>query len=409
MSLAILNNHKSAINLLHILQSSGKQARFIGGCVRDAYLHKECSDIDIATTLLPNETLAIMHSYNIHTLKTGIDFGTITAIFDKQAFEITTLRRDIYCNGRHAKVIFTDSWSEDAARRDFTINAMSYSLSNQIHDYFNGIDDLTHGIIRFVGDPHNRIVEDYLRILRLFRFFAYYGKKPLASSILLACKELAKGINILSGERIQTEMYKILQAPTFDNVLLLMHNTNILSYLINYFNIDFNYLKFLLRIEYKFNISINPIRRLAALLCQESNQTVKELVIRWKLSSKDKRHLCYLTKPQIYITGEETTKDLYKILRLADKNYVYDLVILQWAKILQKNNYINEQKLQDTLNIINNWHPISPPITGQDLINIGIPPGNELGKLLKEAINFWEENDYRPTKNEIIHYITSKI
>ncbi|MFV9902747.1 MAG: CCA tRNA nucleotidyltransferase [Rickettsiales endosymbiont of Dermacentor nuttalli] len=409
MSLTTLDNNKEALHLLQILQSTGKEARFVGGCVRDAYLDKQSSDIDIATNLLPEETIAIMHQNQIKAVTTGFIFGTVTVIFDKQTFEITTLRQDIYCNGRHAKVLFTDSWQEDAARRDFTINTISYSPIGQIYDYFNGIDDLKQGIIRFVGNPHDRIVEDYLRILRLFRFFAYYGKTKLESNTLIACQDLAKGINILSGERIQTEMYKILISNSVADVLLLMYNINVLPYLINCTNIDFEYLKSLLIVESKFSIPPTPIRRLSALLYNKDKQTITQLITRWKLSSKDKSHLYYLATQQLLITGNETEKDLYKILRSTNKYYVYDSFILLWTKILQKNSAIDETKLHSILNIINNWLSPSPPINGDDLIKLGISPSKQLGILLKEAINFWEENNYNPSKDEIIQMIQSKM
>ena len=149
--------------------------RFVGGCVRNSLLQKENTDIDLATVKKPQEVMNLLKNANIRVVDTGIKYGTVTAVIDGQAFEITTLRRDLKCDGRYAEVEFTDDWEEDASRRDFTINAMSCDLDGKLYDYFSGKEDLAAGLVRFVGDANERVEEDVLRILRFFRFNAYFA------------------------------------------------------------------------------------------------------------------------------------------------------------------------------------------------------------------------------------------
>ncbi|HET9352447.1 MAG TPA: CCA tRNA nucleotidyltransferase, partial [Sphingomicrobium sp.] len=164
-----------AAEVMRALTAEGDQARFVGGCVRDALVGRPIRDIDIATPLSPQRVTELLHKTGLKAVPTGIDHGTVTAVADKTGVEVTTLRRDVETDGRRAKVEFTDDWQADAARRDLTINALSADATGKVHDYFGGLDDLGAGRVRFVGDPKQRIVEDYLRLLRFFRFHADYA------------------------------------------------------------------------------------------------------------------------------------------------------------------------------------------------------------------------------------------
>ena len=174
---------------------------------------KSVQDVDAATTLLPQATMALLEKAGIRAIPTGIAHGTVTAVIDGKHIEITTLRRDVATDGRHAEVAFTDDWEEDASRRDFTLNALYLSPSGELFDYFGGQADAKAGHVRFIGDPAARIAEDYLRILRFFRFHAHYGKSAPDAIALKACAHAAGHIESLSGERIQHELLKLLAAP----------------------------------------------------------------------------------------------------------------------------------------------------------------------------------------------------
>ena len=189
------------------------EARVVGGAVRDALAGRAVTDIDLATPRTPEQVTEALQAAAIRAVPTGIEHGTVTAVVDGRGFEVTTLRRDVETDGRHAVVAFTDDWRADAARRDFTINAMSMTRTGEVFDYFGGISDLHAGVVRFVGDPAIRIAEDYLRILRFFRFFARYGRGAADTAALAAIRGGVPGLARLSVERVWSELARILRRP----------------------------------------------------------------------------------------------------------------------------------------------------------------------------------------------------
>ena len=205
------------------------RARLVGGCVRDALADRPVADVDLATPDPPDDVIAALARAGLKSAPTGLQHGTVTAIADHRGFEVTTLRRDVATDGRHAEVAWTDDWQEDAARRDFTVNAMSMSRDGALFDYFGGADDLRDGRIRFVGDPAARIAEDYLRILRFFRFQARYGRHAPDGATLAALREGVDGLSILSPERIWSECKRILLAPDPAASLRLMAELGVLA------------------------------------------------------------------------------------------------------------------------------------------------------------------------------------
>src|ERR671918_1688541 len=200
--------------VLAALEANGCPARFVGGCVRDGLLGLPDTEreIDLATPELPEQVIRLLEAAGLPAIETGRAHGTVTTLADGRRFEITTLRRDVACDGRHAEVAFTDDFRIDAARRDFTINAMSCDGEGRLFDYFGGRPDLSAGRVRFVGPAAQRIAEDFLRILRFFRFLAHYGRLPADAEALQACADAAPQIAKLSGERVQAEMRKLLAA-----------------------------------------------------------------------------------------------------------------------------------------------------------------------------------------------------
>ncbi len=204
-------------------------ARLVGGVVRDTLLGRAVADIDLASPLPPDAVIAALRGAGIRVVPTGMDHGTVTAIVDGHGFEITTLRRDVETDGRHAVVAFTTDWRTDASRRDFTINAMSMTRDGAVYDYFGGVDDLNTGIVRFVGDAATRIAEDYLRILRFFRFFARYGRVGPDAATLAAIHGGVPGLHRLSVERVWSELSKILAAPDPRRAIALMETVGVIA------------------------------------------------------------------------------------------------------------------------------------------------------------------------------------
>ena len=211
------------------LTAEGAEVRFVGGCVRDALAGHPVKDIDLATPDRPEKVLALLEAAGLKAVPTGLDHGTVTAISGHRPFEITTLRRDVQTDGRRAVVAFTDDWEADAARRDLTFNALSCSPDGRLFDFFGGYDDLLAGRVRFVGDPRARIREDYLRLLRFFRFQAHYGRLPPDPEILAVARELVPELAGLSGERIRAELLRLLEAPDPLPVLEIMIADRILE------------------------------------------------------------------------------------------------------------------------------------------------------------------------------------
>jgi poly(A) polymerase len=204
------------------------RARLVGGCVRDAVIGRPVADIDLATPDQPEAVTAALAEAGLRAVPTGINHGTVTAVSGHRGFEITTLRRDVETDGRHARIAFTDDWRQDAARRDFTMNALSMRPDGAIHDYFDGIADLKAGRVRFVGDPATRIAEDYLRILRFFRFHAFYGVGAPDPAALAAIAEGTDGLARLSVERVWSELKRILAAPDPTPCIELMQDLGVL-------------------------------------------------------------------------------------------------------------------------------------------------------------------------------------
>ena len=215
--------------VLAALSAEGAAPRFVGGCVRDAVLGRPVKDIDIATPDPPERVLALIERAGLKAVPTGLAHGTVTAMSRGRPFEVTSLRIDVETYGRHAKVAFTDDWQADAARRDLTINALSCAPDGRIFDYFGGLEDLRAGRVRFVGDPRERIREDYLRLLRFFRFHAHYGRGTPDPEGLAAAGELAPEGAGLSGERVRAELLRILAAPDPVPVLDLMAARGVLG------------------------------------------------------------------------------------------------------------------------------------------------------------------------------------
>ena len=220
----------NVLKLFRVVEAHGGVLRFVGGAVRDAIAGIKGFDLDLATDLSPDELVEACEENGLRTIPIGIKFGTVGVLIDNQVLEVTSLRKDVKTDGRHAEVVFTSDWNEDASRRDLTINAVYADEKGNVFDYYNGVDDLEKGIVRFIGSANQRIKEDYLRILRFFRFYSIFGKAPIDRKALEACKENRDGLKQLSMERIRDELFKLFLTPKVVETLQIMYDNEILSY-----------------------------------------------------------------------------------------------------------------------------------------------------------------------------------
>lgn len=383
--------------VMEVLAKNRQEARFVGGCVRDSLCGRLVHDIDVATPERPETVLFLLEKNDIKAIPTGIDHGTITAICNGQQFEITTLRSDVSTDGRRATVAFTDDWLEDAKRRDFTFNALSVDRHGQLFDPFDGQKDLAQGRVRFVGNAQERIKEDYLRLLRFFRFHAYYGKGNPQADALQACRDLAEGLKSLSGERITQEMLKLLVAPHPEKWIRLMKDQGILSYLIPVSE-DVQALEMMCALEDK----PDPLRRLAVLLPADKD-AVDQLAKRWHLSNKQKKRLQLARCTSDQLLPTDTREKLRSFLYRYGPVAACDQLLIYWA---HKQLSGLGPKEQSILAEIEDWEtkPQTFPLTGKDLLARGVSPGPYLGQVLKQVEDWWCETGCQADKNACLSY-----
>ncbi|MGL9717329.1 MAG: CCA tRNA nucleotidyltransferase [Wolbachia sp.] len=383
-------DHETSL-IIDAIEKFGGEARLVGGCVRDSILQREIHDIDLATNLLPNQAIKALKLHNIKAIPTGLKHGTITAVVNQRSFEITTLRYDVKCDGRHAKVEFTDDWQADASRRDFTFNALYADKHGHIYDYFGGTQDLKARRLNFIGNAGDRIKEDYLRILRVFRFHAKICVGDLSDEILDVCKQHSHMIQNLSGERIRDEMLKLLACDNPAPTLRSMQKSDVLQKIIPK--------------EVRCKILSSPLLfgadalvKLALLLRTTENDGLGEYVSKFlRLSNKQKKKLLFLLSNNI--KTELSEKEQKKYISLFGKELYCDLVrVCGVESETNIDKYIAFAKAFDIPEF---------PLSGNDLINIGHQPGKSLGRNLALLRQYWEDSSYTLTKEELIFYAKS--
>jgi poly(A) polymerase len=384
---------EAARAVMAALTAGGGGARFVGGAVRNALIGAPVSDIDIATPSLPDEVTRRLKAAGLAAAPTGIAHGTITAIAFGKPYEVTTLRRDVSTDGRRATVAFTTDWNEDAARRDFTMNALYADEAGTVFDPTGGLADLEAGRVRFIGDANARIREDYLRILRLFRFHAWYGKGAPDEAAVAACAANKNGIAQLSGERIQQEMYKLLAAADPMPVLAEMGARSILAEVLPS-NLQIERLRRLVAADREHGFTTDPVLRLAALLPAD-REVANAIVRRWRLSNADRdRLMTAVTSGDVMLTP--APRALY---RLGDQQF-RDIARMRWASGTS-GDWASLVALADT------WVRPTFPLDGRDAMTAGIEEGPRIGQMLSELENLWVESDFKPTRDELLARLNS--
>lgn len=357
--------------LLDALGAKDGLTRYVGGAVRDDLLDLPVSDVDLATRLEPEDVMQRLEAARIKAVPTGIDHGTVTAVSDGHPYEVTTLRRDVETFGRRATVAFTTDWEEDAARRDFTINALSADpLTGEVFDYFGGLDDLLERHVRFIGDPLKRIAEDHLRILRYFRFHARFGAGTPDAAALDACTARANDLMALSRERIADELLKLLAIPDPTSTIAIMLERRIFKPVLPEVGTEgLAILKSLIEAEESARIGPDGLRRLAALLPRDP-AVAESVAARLKLSNKARKRLACAATLE---TGSTPEALAYRL----GNGCAVDRLLLAGKPTEAAH--------------IKKWHSPHLPIGGGVLINRGLPEGPVIARTLRAIEDRWIE------------------
>lgn len=353
-------------------------ARAVGGAVRDTLAGRAVQDVDIGAPLPPEEVAPRLRAAGLRVFETGLAHGTLTAVKNGERVEVTSLRRDVLTDGRHAEVEWTTDWREDAARRDFTINAMSLAADGRLWDYFGGRDDLAAGRVRFVGDAATRIAEDYLRALRFFRFQARYGRGEPDAAALAAIREAVPGLARLSAERVWSEWKRLLEAPDPRGALALMQASGVLPTVLpeaEWPNARLDRLAAALP---------DPLLRTAALL--RPGADVARLAERLRLSGEERDSLVWLSVARDDLLPEPDDAEFRRILARRDGVPLPDLVREAW--LAEARDGAPRAALR--ARILATPRPAFP-LRGADLIAAGLPPGPDLGRRLARARAAWIE------------------
>ena len=386
--------------VMKALSAGGQEARFVGGCVRDALLGLPVRDIDIATPEVPERVIHLIGEAGLKSVPTGIEHGTITAISDGIPFEITSLRRDIETFGRRARVHFTKDWAEDAARRDLTLNALYCDADGNVFDPVGGLSDLKAGRIRFVGDARTRIEEDILRLVRYFRFLAFYGVEPADKATLSVCSEMAPLIKKLSVERIWKELSTLLLAPDPTSSFSLMATHSILPHLLPE-AVRVDLLALLVRVEVAAGKSPNYLRRLAAIVDLDRNGADK-LAMRFKFSAKDRRRFNDLCAPPALPDAQASLKKSRITLYHLGQELFTELALIKATQVPEKDWFQLTTLLTET-----DLPQFS--LVGQDVIDLGVPEGQKIGDLLRQVESWWVEGDFTADRDECLEYLRSLV
>jgi poly(A) polymerase len=366
--------------LLSALAAAGIEARFVGGCVRDALLELETGDIDLATPARPEAIVAALTAAKIKALPTGLAHGTVTAMVPPRTFEITTLRRDVETDGRHARVAFDAGWTEDAARRDFTINAIYLAPDGVVFDPVGGRADLAANHVRFVGDAATRIAEDVLRILRYYRFEARFGSGEGDAAARAACRAAAGKLPTLSAERVWRELSRLLAGPDLIRATTMMRDDGVLAVVLpEMTRID--------RLEKLLSLSNDALLRLMALTEVDRTGAIA-MAERLRLSSAERRRLAGLGQPWPLDPNGDAKAQRLTLYRLGRERY-HDLALL-----LAADGRLAPTRLQELSSLAENWPIPALPLGGDDVMALGIAPGPRVGRLLAMVRRWWEDGDF---------------
>lgn len=355
-------------------------ARFVGGCVRNTLRGAPVDDVDVATRLVPERTVAALERAGLKAVPTGVEHGTITAVAHGKPVEVTTLRRDVETDGRRAVVAFTDDWAEDAGRRDFRLNALYADLSGRVFDPVGGgVEDALQGRIVFVGEAETRIREDYLRILRFFRFYAWYGRGDPDGEGLSACQRLREGLGRLSAERVGKELLKLLAAPDPTAAIRLMAEAGVLEVVLP----GWTGLERFVRLV---ALSDEPELRLAALLATSEDAAARAAGLRLANAQRDRMVAALGPAPGLDLEARSARAWIFRggARAFADR--------LQLACAADPS--CDPERIAPALRLAADWRAPALPLAGADLQAAGLKPGPALGQALRRLEQAWIDSDF---------------
>ena len=370
--------------LLAVLDGDGEEARVVGGAVRNALIGEPHGDIDIATTAPPAEVVRRVAAAGFKAVPTGIEHGTVTVVAAGRPFEVTTLREDVETFGRRAKVAFGRDWRRDAERRDFTINALSASRDGTIHDYVGGLADIAARRVRFIGDAAARIAEDYLRVLRFFRFHAAYGEGAPDPEGVAACVGGRAGLDRLSRERVRMEMLKLLRAKHAVPALAVMTETGLLEQVLGSVPQLASFAN-MIKLEAALALPADPVRRLGALAVAVT-EDAERLRERLRLANSEHERLASMADGWWHVASGSSEREGRVLLYRLGRERFTDRVLLAWTRSPQG---AADERWQALARLPQRWTPPSFPLRAADFLARGVPKGPRLGAALAAAEEAW--------------------
>jgi poly(A) polymerase len=387
--------------LLTLLDRDGEEARAVGGAVRNELMRQPVAEIDVATTAVPDEVMRRVEAAGFKAVPTGVEHGTVTVIIDGKPFEVTTLRTDVETFGRKAKVAFGRDWAADAQRRDFTMNALSVSADGEVYDYVGGLADIAARRVRFIGDPAQRIAEDYLRILRFFRFHAWYGHRAPDAAGLHACIVARAGLETLSRERVRMELLKLMLAPHAAPTLAVMAESGILGAVLGGVPLLASF-EDVAKTEAAIGAEPDPIRRLGGLGIY-TMEDAERLSERLRLANAEFERLMALeywwrVSPA---AGEHAARVL--LYQLGQVSFV-DRVLVAWSR---SDAGAADPAWRQLATLPQRWTAPMFPLKAQDFFSRGVPKGPQMGAALRSAEQAWIDADF-PDDRAVIEAIAAR-
>ena len=382
----------AVVAVMQALHAGLGVSRFVGGCVRDALAGRLVRDVDIATDLRPESVIERLEAAGLKAIPTGLQHGTVTAVANHKPFEITTLRVDVETDGRRATVAFTDDWVADAQRRDFTMNALYCDADGQVYDPVDGVKDLSAGRVRFIGVAEDRIIEDALRILRFFRFHAWFGRGDMDADGLAACAARQNDIDGLSVERVQAELRRLLEATAPLPTLEIMVDIGVLGHVLP----EADHLH---RLTPLIEQGIDdPLLRLA-IITDRKAETLTGLGGRLKLSNKEKARLRGMAAGQVDVPPDMDARALHAQAYWLGKERLCDLAVLEGA--------CDGQGRSALIRALEGWTRPVFPLSGADLIRLNIPKGPQMGEMLRRLEAWWVDHDFEPDRKALRLHLAS--
>lgn len=389
-------------DLIAALSAEGTPARFVGGCVRDGIIGRAVKDIDIATPTRPDDVIRLLDAAGIRSVPTGLAHGTVTAVIDHSGFEVTTLRRDVETDGRRAVVAFTDDWAADAARRDFTMNAIFCDADGTLYDPMGGVADLRAGRVRFVGSAQARIAEDVLRLLRFFRFHAWYGKGEPDPEAIAACRAMTGELRGLSAERIWAELSRTLLAPDPATAFALMDDVGVLAEVLPEAH-GVDRLAAAVTAEAALGLEPSAIRRLAAAIEGEAD-AIAALGRRLRMSRTQAERLSAAIDTSAGLAPDLDDRAVRIVLYSRGTTAFADALIRAQAA-----DSGADDRWRGLATALAGWTRPRFPLKGADVMAAGIPSGPEVGRLLDEVEEWWLNEGFTPDRAACLARLTGLI